>query len=248
MIDEEAMLEEYGYTSDTLSYGTRKLVVAICDGCGERRDISFRSYRKLCIRCAHINPSDETRKKMSDSRKGKKVSDETKNKISVANTGNRLTDATKKKLSVANTGKHHTDATKKKLSEVSRGENHQMYGKYHSEESKKKMSATHQGISYEDWESYATDSLYCPKFNEACRESNREKYGRECFICGKSEEDNIRKLSVHHVDMKKSQGCDGVRWKLVPVCMHCHGMLHTELWESRIIYLLNDVIDCEVGT
>ena len=112
----------------------------------------------------------------------------------------------------------------------------------------KLISAGYQHISYDDWESYARDQPYCPLFNEECRESNREKYNRKCFICGLSESKNItstgkqRRLSVHHVDMNKQQGCDGVRWKLVPACMFCHNKLHDEIWIARITWLLNNIL------
>jgi hypothetical protein len=123
------------------------------------------------------------------------------------------------------------------------------YGINVLEESYKHQSATHQGIPYDEWESFASESLYCPAFNEKCKESNREKYNRKCFLTGLPEEENIgkdgkqRKLSVHHVDMDKGQGCDGVRWKLVPLSMWMHNKTHNELWKSRIIWLLNNVWD-----
>ena len=110
------------------------------------------------------------------------------------------------------------------------------------------ISATLQGITYDEWENFAKDQPYCPLFNEECRESNREKYDRKCFICGLPEEENITstgkqlKLSVHHYDMDKMQGCNGHEWKLVPLCVHHHGgNIHTKLWEIRIIYLLKNV-------
>lgn len=307
MIDEEKTLAKYGYVSDALSHGSGRHVVAICDGCGKRRDLMFFNYRELCIRCAQQNRSDETLKRMSDSQKGKKLSDETKKKISESTSGEKHhnygkhpsdesrkkmsestsgdkhplygkhhSEDTRKKMSESHIGKRPTDATKKKLSEALSGENHPMYGKHHSEEQKKKMSESHrgekshnygkrfpeetkkrmsaakQGIAYEDWEQYVSDSPYCPAFNEECKESNREKYGRKCFICGMPESENIdsagkhKKLFVHHVDMNKLQGCNGHTWKLVPVCMHCHTQLHSELWKSRIVYLLNDAVDCKV--
>ena len=30
------------------------------------------------------------------------------------------------------------------------------------------------------------------------------------------------RLSVHHLDNDKEQGCNGKKWKLVPLCIHCH--------------------------
>jgi len=117
--------------------------------------------------------------------------------------------------------------------------------RFEDPEARQRLSAAKQGISYDEWESFAVDQPYCPAFNETCRESNREKYGRRCFICGKHESDNItkngkqRKLSVHHVDLNKMQGCDGHEWKLVPLCMNHHR--HSVVWTERIKYLLRIV-------
>jgi hypothetical protein len=119
--------------------------------------------------------------------------------------------------------------------------------KLYAESYPKRISAGHQGITYDEWESFAVGQEYCPKFDEACRESNRDKYGRRCFICDLPEEENItstgtfKKLNVHHVDMNKNQGCDGIRWKLIPLCMKCHKPSHMKIWETRIEYLLNNV-------
>jgi len=116
-----------------------------------------------------------------------------------------------------------------------------------STERYKHHSATLQGIPYNEWESLASKKEYCPLFDKECRESNREKYGRMCFLSGLPESKNItkngkqRKLSVHHVDMNKQQGCNGIRWKLVPLCLEYHGKVHKELWIARITWLINNV-------
>lgn len=112
---------------------------------------------------------------------------------------------------------------------------------------REKHSAAMQGISYDEWEGFAKDKPYCPAFNEKCREANREKYDRKCFLCGLEESENVastgmhRKLAVHHYDMNKDQGCDSHEWKLVPLCIGCHGSAHNDLVMNRIIYLLNNV-------
>lgn len=116
-----------------------------------------------------------------------------------------------------------------------------------TEDTCRKISATIQGISYDEWESYVCKKLYCPDFNITCRESNRKKYNRRCFLTGLLESENIggdgkqRKLSVHHYDMDKGQGCNGKKWKLIPVCLEWHGKIHNDLWEARIIWLLDNV-------
>jgi len=173
----------------------------------------------------------ETRKKISDSEKGKIVTAETRKKIS---------DALKGKPSPTK-GKIVTAETRKKLSDAATSKTSPMKGIPRTDETKMRASATKQGISYDEWESFACESLYCPKFNEACRESNREKYDRKCFICGMTEEENGQKLSVHHVDMRKSQGCDS-NWKLVPLCKHHHATSHNDELIARLGYLLDDTI------
>ena len=127
------------------------------------------------------------------------------------------------------------------------GENNGMYGRKQSPETCRKISASHQGISYDEWEDFAINQEYCPEFDEVCRESNRDKYDRKCFLCDLPEEENItstgtfKKLNVHHVDMNKNQGCDGIRWKLVPLCIKCHKPSHMKVWVARITWLLDNI-------
>lgn len=113
--------------------------------------------------------------------------------------------------------------------------------RYEDPTEREKLSAAVQGVPYDEWEGFATDSPYCPKFNEVCRESNREKYDRRCFLSDATEADNGQKLSVHHIDMNKAQGCDGHTWKLVPLSKKLHAMSHSITWQARIMYLLNNV-------
>jgi hypothetical protein len=266
MIDEKITFEMFGYTSDTLAYRSHKRVWRICDICGDGRDIEYGTHRNICHKCRMA--TKETRDKISKNHAdmseammatnnpmyGKHHTDETKNKIrnSIPDNsgekhpmyGKHLSVKTRQKISKSCLGQTASEETIRKMSIAQSGENHPMYGKQHSEESKRKMSATQQNITYDEWESFAKDNPYCPMFNESCRESNRDKYDRQCFICGLSEKDNItstgkkHKLSVHHVDMQKQQGCEGHAWKLIPVCMHCHMKLHNVRMAACIEYIL----------
>ena len=191
MIDEDHMLQLYGYTSDELKPQSNKPIIAVCEECGKYRITTKNAYRELCYDCGHRGC-------------GHPQSAETKEKISAANEG-KTYKARNKEMTLA----------------------HRIH-----------ISATRQGISYEEWDGFSEEQKYCHRFNESCRERNREKYGRVCFICGKDETDNGRKLSVHHVDMSRSQGCNGEKWKLVPLCKSCHGIAHSGTWMSRIEYLL----------
>ena len=88
-------------------------------------------------------PSEETRKKMSEVHKGKKLSEEQKKKISESTSGEKH----------PMFGKHHSEESKRKISEshkgLQAGEKNPMFGKNHSEEAKKKMSESHKNISDE---------------------------------------------------------------------------------------------------
>lgn len=188
------------------------------------------------------------KKKMSDARKkqspptlGKKLpkSKATKKKISDSLKGNIPWNKDKKTgQKTWMKGKKHTKDAKQKNADAHKG-------KKRSEISCRNQSATKQGIPYDEWESFACEKKYCPKFDEACRESCRAKYNYECFVCGLPQSENktktgkVRKLSVHHVDMSKSQGCDS-NWKLVPLCMHHHATSHNDELIARLGYLIKE--------
>ena len=127
------------------------------------------------------------------------------------------------------------------------GSNNPNYGVKFSDITRQRNSASHQGIPYEEWTGFSIPGGYCEKFDDACRERIRKKYGHKCFICDKPQEDNItktakkRKLSVHHADMNKQQGCGDHEWRLVPLCMSCHSSSHTDEWQARVSYILNEI-------
>ena len=189
--------------------------------------------------------TEETKAEMSKTRKGVPKSVGMKHKLAITRTGTTHTEETKDKISETKTGAHLSPETCAKMSVTHTGmhvgEKNSFFGKTHSEDARQMMSATRQGIPYDEWEEFAKDSPYCPKFNERCRESNRDKYGRRCFLSGMTEEENGRKLSVHHIDMDKTQGCDGHTWKLVPLAAELHSISHTPTWMARIQYLLEQV-------
>lgn len=80
----------------------------------------------------------------------------------------------------------------------------------------------HSGENSVFWKGGKSFEPYCVKFNLKTKERVRNKYGRKCFICGKNEDENGKKLEVHHVDYNKEQGCNGHKWALVPLCRSCH--------------------------
>lgn len=84
--------------------------------------------------------SDETKEKLSTIRKGRKMSEETKKKISESKKGKKQTPEHIKKLSLIRKGRKLSDITKKKMSESRTGPKNSFYGKKHSQETKNKIS------------------------------------------------------------------------------------------------------------
>lgn len=90
--------------------------------------------------------SAETRERLSEAHKGKKLSDKTKEKIRQVHIGKKLTDEHKLKISNSNKGKQNTlgkklsEETKNKMRVLMKGEGNNFYGKKHTEEAKQRMS------------------------------------------------------------------------------------------------------------
>lgn len=253
-----------GYDPTTLSPGSHKKVWDICASCGMAILRARREVGRLCRRCVRkgIPLPLDVRKKMSVASTGRMFTPEHRESIRQA-AKHRLSDPKnhpmygrthspesieKMKVSHSNRSEETLVRMRDAQKGIQSGEKNGFYGKTHSKESRQSMSATKQHISYDEWEEFAKDQPYCPKFNDVCRESNREKYDRQCFVCAKPESENILssgkhiKLSVHHIDMNKQQGCDGHEWRLVPLCRHHHGSsAHTPTWVARIQYLLSHV-------
>ena len=103
-------------------------------------------------RTGKIN-SKETREKISDGNKGKKLSEETLKKMSEFMKGNtyrlgqKATEETRKKLSEIHKGRIFTEEHRKNLS-LSSKHNKSFLGKTHSEETKKKLSELKMGNNY----------------------------------------------------------------------------------------------------
>lgn len=211
MIDEEATFKKFGYYSWDLTAGSDKKVIAKCERCGNTRQVRKRTCNPLlcmsCVRKGRI-VSEETRRKMSRIRKGNKNSNWRGGKI---------------KCTCLVCGKEfHVDPYK-----IKQGYgifcSHKCHGVYESETSK--------GENNPNWQGGISFGKYCPKFNDEFKEYIRDKFGRVCFQCGKTEEENGRRLSVHHVNYDKNCGCaeteedkkvDDGTCQFIPLCISCN--------------------------
>ena len=253
MINDEATFRWKGYRSTDLSYGSGKKVWVVCDKCGKGRWISYQKYHSLCRECAM--KSEEVRKKIS------------KNHADMSGTNNPMfgkkhTDEVCQKCRDAYHpsgedhpmfGKRHSEETKCKISDNhadQNGEKNQFFGIKHTPESIEKIKANHgnnngrnnpmygrRGSDAPSWNGGSSFEPYCPKFNNTFKESIREKFGRVCFLCPTTEEENGRKLSVHHVQYEKNCLCDDIKCEFVPLCDSCHGKTNhnREHWEALIL-------------
>lgn len=163
-------------------------------------------------------------------------------------------------------GHKHTNDTKQNISKLLTGEKNGMYGKHLTEETKQHLSEKHIGKKHSDetkqlmrdnsphlsgenhsnWHGGLSYEPYCIKFNGEFKERVRDFFGRICFICGKNEIDNGRKLDVHHVNYLKMACCDPhIKPMFVPLCRGCHSLTNfeRESWEEFLIasleYLTN---------
>jgi hypothetical protein len=91
--------------------------------------------------------SDETKRKISE--KMKNPSEETRRKKSEVKKGKSFSEEHKRKLSEVKKGKIHSEEHRRKNSEAKKGKNHPLYGKTHSEETRRKMSEAHKNPSEE---------------------------------------------------------------------------------------------------
>ena len=249
MIDDDQTLQLYGYTSDELSKGSHKPIVVVCEGCKNRRITTKRNINSrgllttLCVSCGQKNGKHEGK----NSPTYKKIIDEFIKK----HTGKHFCKCGCGEEIIILRRYYNVGIPQFKFNHNHDGIHNPMYGKQQSKESiaknSRSNSATAQRIPLSEWKEYLKLKPYCEKFNESCRERNREKYGNKCFICGKVKEQNgNRRLSIHHISKNKMEGCDGSKWELIPLCMSCHSKSHHEPMGSRIDYLLNHMEVCSL--
>jgi hypothetical protein len=112
----------------------------------------------------------ETKQKMSEARKGKKLpklSEEHRRKISEAQKGRKLSEATRKKISESEKGKKASEATRKKMSESRKGMKF-------SEEHKKKLSIERKKrITTEATKQKMSKTMQSPRLKEIARQNLR---------------------------------------------------------------------------
>lgn len=241
MILEEETFKKFGYYPNDLKQKSNKRVLAICDGCGKIRMLRKEDYRDLCMSCAHealyTNPeerkkqreahlgeknhmfgkhrSEKVKQKLREKRVGTKLSEETKEKIRKAMQGRELNEDWKQKIGEGNKGKTISIEHRKKVSEANRR-------RIINEATRKKLSIARFGEKNYSWKGGISFEPYCPKFNNDLKERVRAFFDRKCYVCGMTEEENGRKLCIHHVNYDKMLCCNDMPPLFVPLCKKCH--------------------------
>lgn len=148
--------------------------------------------------------------------------------------GRKLSTETRQRLSESRNGeKHpwfsrrHTEESKQKISKGNKG-------KIISKETRQKISESHKGEKSYNWNGGTSFGDYCPKFNTEFKERVRDFFNRTCFKCNKSEKQNKKKLSVHHVNYEKMSCCNDDIPLFVTLCGSCHNIVHSNKthWED----------------
>jgi hypothetical protein len=156
--------------------------------------------------------SEETCKKISETRLKRKIPPWNKGKAQLKTSGNNNPSKrpeVRMKISKSRLGVPRSEETKRKLSEYC-GE---------------KASNWLGGLSFEP---------YCHKFNERLKERIRERDNRTCQLCGVKE--NGRRLSVHHVHYDKPNCAPD----LIALCGSCNLKvnINRDYWEAFFMNLL----------
>lgn len=114
---------------------------------------------------------------------------------------------------------HSRPEVRAKWSISSSGENNNMFGVHRF------------GESAPNWKGGPARGDYPLEFNNELKEFIRERDNHICQLCDKTEEENGRKLDVHHIDYNK-QNVD--LENLITLCRRCHVKTNSlrDFWES----------------
>lgn len=209
MIDEEATFERYGYHSYDLKPKSDRKVIAVCDNCARVKVLRKSHYRALCRSCCKKGERSPVFGKKGENSHSWKGG--------------------KVKRICKQCGKEFPVAP----SAIKFGS-----GKFCTRKCQGKWQSKYRkGKNNVNWKNGVSFEPYCSKFNNEFKEYIRDKFLRICFLCGKTEEENGRRLSVHHCNENKNCGCDGdATCQFVPLCKNCHAKVHSKKadWETKI--------------
>lgn len=100
----------------------------------------------------------------------------------------------------------------------------------------------HSGENNQNWNGGSSFEPYCEKFNKEFKERVRAFFDYKCAECGKSEFDNGKNLSVHHVHYDKTSCCSNAPRQFVALCTRCHALTNhkREYWRRHFEEMLEE--------
>lgn len=171
-------------------------------------------------------------KKISVAKKGNVViSEEQRRKISESNKGRQHTEEHKRKIGESLKGHQHSEETRRKISESLKG--HLM-----SKETRRKKSVVRKGKYCGEqnpfWKGGTSFEPYCPKFNREFKERVRAFFNYTCQNCDHIWRANEKRLCVHHINYDKMVCCNDIKPLFVPLCTSCHSKTQSnrDRWEE----------------
>jgi len=200
--------------------------------------------------------SEETRRRMSEARKGpgnsfygKRHSCKSKQKMTLARTGEgnpfygkKHTDEWRLQMSKKIRGRKVSIESRRKMSEAAKGKvisletrdkmSRTLRGRTFSAETRRKISEALRGPKHPGWRGGVSLDSYGEAWTKGLKRDIRKRDGYQCLLCGK-EPGSRALLDVHHIDWDK-HNCS--QDNLVTLCRSCHGMMHRKktrgFWEG----------------
>ena len=151
-----------------------------------------------------LRHTEETKRKMSESQKGRKHSEETKRKISEGNKGRPLSESHKEKIRQARLGSTLSEKTKRKIGDASKGNTYGL-GYKHSQEQKRKIGDAQRGKT-------GIQSSNTIKIIQIDKNTNEE------IACWFGASEVYRELKIHQASIQRCCGdkqitAGGFKWK-----------------------------------
>lgn len=161
--------------------------------CGQRNPLFGKTLSEDHKRKLSRTPSEETRRKLSEANKGKKLTDEQKNHLRLVNTGKTHSEETKRKMSESHKGIPMSEENKERMRQR-KGVKNPMFGQSHSDDAKEKISKAQKGkiVSEETKRKMSMAAKGRTKSEEAKKKMSESQKGRV------HSEETKRKMSGSH--------------------------------------------------
>ena len=137
-------------------------------------------------------------------------------------------------------GRKHSVKTRKKISDAVKSKNHPRYGKKLHLKIRKKISESTKYENHYNWQGGISFEPYDIRFNEAYKETIRFRDHYKCQLCGCPQIENIKKLSIHHIDYNKMNTIPNNN---ISLCIRCNSKVNfnREYWKKyfrKLIHLI----------